>query len=175
MIGLGYNVYATAAVERLCLSTLHCIETDLYPLRCDSIIGLLRGLRPIGIIYFYLGILILLALLLIEADVSAFVWTLVRYRAVQLPNPCTRWAVLVLGYFRFFIRAYLVPTLAVVAAVFEIFDVGILQASTIIPVILNIVFILEVWAPNLPLQSPDPAPACHRAPPLARLPRLGFT
>jgi hypothetical protein len=49
MTGLGYDVYGTAAVQRLCQATLHCVETDLYPLRCDSVIRVLRELRPIGV------------------------------------------------------------------------------------------------------------------------------
>jgi hypothetical protein len=100
MIGLGYSVYGSPAVQRLCTSTLHCIEADLYPLRCDAILRTMRELRPIGIIYFYLGSFLLIGLLVIALDDAAFTWTFTKYRAVKLPNPCTRWIVLTIGAHR---------------------------------------------------------------------------
>ena len=32
-------LYGTAAVQRLCLASVYCIETDLMPLRCDYIVN----------------------------------------------------------------------------------------------------------------------------------------
>mgnify|MGYP003684535057 CR=1 FL=1 len=144
MVGLGYNVYATTAVQRLCKASLVCIETDLYPLRCDHIVRTIREWRPIGVVYFFLGSFLLAGLLASEVDGAAFVWTLVRFRAVRLRNPCTRWAVLSIGYFRWCLRAYLLPPLAVVAAVSELLDDGELEASNIVSIYLGITFILTI-------------------------------
>ena len=147
MSGLGYDVYGETAVQRLCLATIYCIQNDLLPLRCDHVVFTVREWRPIGILYFFLGSFLLAGLLITEVDTAAFAWTLVRFRAVKLANPCTRWAVLFQGYLRWMLRAYLLPPLAVVAAVSELLDDGVLEASNIVGVYLSITFILEVLRP----------------------------
>lgn len=146
MIGLGYDVNGETAVQRLCLATVHCIQNDVLPLRCDHIVFTLREWRPIGILYFFLGSFLLAGLLVVEIDTAAFTWTLTRFRAGKLRSPFTRWMVVFQGYLRWMLRAYLLPPLAMVAAVSSLLDDGALEASNIVGVYLSIVFILEASA-----------------------------
>jgi hypothetical protein len=164
MVSLGYAVSGTTAVQRLCVATVHCIEEDLLPLRCDHIVQTVREWRPVGILYFFIGSFLLAGLLVVEADQAAFAWVLTRFRAVKLRSPLARWIVLSLGYSRWMVRAYLLPPLAVVAAVSSLLDDGVLEASQIVGVYLSITFILEASAPPF---RPTPPPTKYKTPPTA--------